>query len=70
MSIYSKHNFNDNANQLLNTIDPFNNKQINYSECVNLFSNETCENVDGKGKKVDLNVLDKVSLDDSILGFK
>ena len=57
----------DNSNLLLNNVDPFNNKQITYTECVNLFAEEFCQSLqpDETGNKyVKINVLDKISMDE------
>lgn len=67
MNIYSEKYFVENANRLLNQSDPFNNKQITFSECVTLFSNEILMDSDEQGNKVKLSLLDKVNLNDEIL---
>jgi len=67
MNIYSEKYFDENANRLLNQSDPFNNKQITFSECVTLFSNEILMDSDEQGNKVKLSLLDKVNLNDEIL---
>jgi Ca2+-binding EF-hand superfamily protein len=67
MNIYSEKYFDENANRLLNIADPFNNKQITFSECVTLFSNENVMESDEQGNKVRLSMLDKVNLNDQIL---
>lgn len=67
MNIYPKHTLADNSNLLLNNVDPFNNKQITYTECVNLFAEEFCHSLqpDETGNKyIKINVLDKVSMDE------
>jgi hypothetical protein len=70
--IYNKSNsyFNENADKLLNIIDPFNNSQITFSECVNLFSMQQIIEIDQKtGKQIEVNVLDRISEDESILNL-
>lgn len=70
MNVYPKSSFAENCNRLLNTVDPFNNKQITYTECVNLFADEVCSTLqpDETGNKyVNINVLDKISMDENCL---
>lgn len=67
MNICPKSLLSENVDRLLNTVDPFNNKQITYSECVNLFADEECstlESDDTGDKYIKVNVLDKISMDE------
>jgi Ca2+-binding EF-hand superfamily protein len=68
MNVFDSKTFAENANRLLNAIDPFNNKQIIFSDCVNLF----CEEVPNQenSEKVDsvkYNLLDFVAMNKEIL---
>jgi hypothetical protein len=68
MNVYPKSTLNENCNRLLNMVDPFNNKQITYTECINLFAEEICTTLqpDETGNKyVKINVLDKISMDEN-----
>ena len=67
MSIYPEKYFEENANRLLNIVDPCNNKQITFSECVTLFSNEVLTETDEQGNKHKFSILDSVNLNDEIL---
>lgn len=67
MNIYPKNVLKENAERLLNKIDPYNNKQITFSDCITLFSKESIEEVDQQGRKFSFNILDKISIDQSIL---
>jgi hypothetical protein len=67
MNIYPRNELQENANELLNKIDPFNNKQITFSDCISLFSEEYVYLEDDQGNRIKINVLDKLSNDDSIL---
>jgi len=53
----------ENSIRLLNIVDPYNNKQITFSECVSLFSMEiVSEEEDEK-----LSLLDKICFDENII---
>lgn len=64
MNLYNRNIIEDNLNRLLNIVDPFNNKQITFSECVNLFAYEEIIDINSNMK---MKALDKISIDDSIL---
>lgn len=66
INIY-KEDFNEQASRLLNLIDPYNKQYITFSEIISLFSMEFILEDDGQGNKRKLSILEKVSLDDSIL---
>jgi hypothetical protein len=66
INIY-KEDFNEQANRLLNIVDPYNKQYITFSETVSLFSMEFILEDDGQGNKRKLSILEKISLDDSIL---
>ena len=59
-------NLSEATNRLLNIADPFNNKQITFSECISLFSYEIIEQNDGKGGSKKISLLDKISFDEKI----
>jgi Ca2+-binding EF-hand superfamily protein len=65
MDTYPQEYIDDVSKSLLNEIDPFNNKQITFSQCVNLFSNQF--SIDGEQNKVKINILDKISINENIL---
>ncbi len=65
MNVFDSKVFNENANRLLNLIDPFNNKQIIFSDCVTLFSDEY-PNQDSDSR-VKYNLLDLVAMNKDIL---
>ena len=67
MNIFPDKYFEENAERLLNKVDPFNNKQITFSQSVALFSNEICTENDSQGNKIKFNILDKISLNEDIL---
>ena len=46
--IYKEENFDENIERLLNTIDPYSNNQITFSECVSLFSMEKCQDLENQ----------------------
>jgi hypothetical protein len=59
---------NKNCNRLLNMVDPLNNKQITYTECINLFAKEICKTLqpDKTGNKyVKIKVPDKIFMDEN-----
>ncbi len=66
LNVYPESTFEENADRLLNLVDPFNNKQITFSECVTLFANEVFTESDENGNKIKLNILDKISINDII----
>lgn len=66
INIY-KEDFNEQAQRLLNIIDPYNKQYITFSETVSLFSMEFILEDDGQGNKRKLSILERISLDDSIL---
>jgi hypothetical protein len=66
INIY-KEDFNEQASRLLNIIDPYNKQYITFSEIISLFSMEFILEDDGQGNKRKLSILERVSLDDSIL---
>ena len=66
INIY-KDDFNEQAQRLLNIIDPYNKQYITFSETVSLFSMEFILEDDGQGNKRKLSILERISLDDSIL---
>lgn len=53
--------------RLLNISDPYNNKQLTFSECVNLFALETIIDQDDQGKEVMISLLDKISGDKNVV---
>ena len=69
MNIYNddKETFYINVERILKEIDPFNNQQITFSECVSYFAQEFYDIKDNKGNYIRINVLDKISSDESIL---
>ena len=66
INIY-KEDFNDQATRLLNIIDPYNKQYITFSETISLFSMEFIIEDDGQGNNRKLSILERISLDDSIL---
>ena len=62
-----KDDFNEQATRLLNIIEPYNKKYITFSETISLFSTEFIIEEDGQGNKRKLSILERISLDDSIL---
>jgi hypothetical protein len=62
MNIY-RNNFEDIVKRILNTLDPNNNKVFTYSDIVNFFSKEFTETLDEHGNRMELNILDKISMD-------
>ena len=66
INIY-KDDFNQQATRLLNIIDPYNKQYITFSETISLFSMEFITEDDGQGNKRKLSILERISLDDSIL---
>ena len=66
INIY-KEDFNEQATRLLNIIDPYNKQYITFSETISLFSMEFIEEDDGQGNRRKLSILERISLDDSIL---
>jgi hypothetical protein len=66
INIY-KEDFNEQAQRLLNIIDPYNKQYITFSETISLFSMEFILEDDGQGNKRKLSILERISLDDSIL---
>ena len=62
-----KDDFNEQATRLLNIIDPYNKQYITFSETISLFSTEFIIEEDGQGNKRKLSILERISLDDSIL---
>lgn len=64
MDVYPKKNVEQTIDKLLNKIDPFNNKQMTFSQCVVLFSQDFIEDTDDQGNSTKLNVLDKISLNE------
>lgn len=60
----------DSENQterLLNLIDPNNNKQVTFNECINLLINEIITDEDSKGNDIHISLMDKISSDDNIV---
>ena len=60
----------DSENQalrLLNISDPYNNKQLTFSECVNLFGSEIIIDQDEKGSEIQTSLLDKISVDSNVI---
>jgi hypothetical protein len=66
INIY-KYDFNEQATRLLNIIDPYNKQYITFSETISLFSMEFIMEDDDQGNKRKLSILERISLDDSIL---
>jgi Ca2+-binding EF-hand superfamily protein len=64
LNIY-KEDFDEQTRRLLTIIDPYNKKQITFSDCVSLFSMEYVSETGDSGKK--LTVLERISLDDVLL---
>ena len=62
-----KDDFNEQATRLLNIIDPYNKQYLTFSETISLFSMEFIIEEDGQGNKRKLSILERISLDDSIL---
>jgi hypothetical protein len=62
LNVYSNTTFNDNVKRVLKIMDPYNNKQFTYSDCVCFFQKESIELIEG-GKKVEMTVLDKVTIE-------
>ena len=62
MDIY-RNNFEEFIKRVLNILDPNNNKVFTYSDLVNFFSKEFTETIDEKGNRMEVNILDKISLD-------
>jgi hypothetical protein len=76
MKVYNQIEFDEKVNRLLNIIDPYNYKQIIFSNCVDLFSIETLEisknSIDSNNENNNNNVeyitiLDKISEDISLI---
>lgn len=67
MSVYDSKSFTENANRILNILDPYNNKQIIFSDCVNLFSDEYQDNPIKDSNQVRYNLLDLVAMNKDIL---
>jgi Ca2+-binding EF-hand superfamily protein len=63
MKIYKQSEFDEKVNHLLNIIDPNNNKQISFSECVDIFSSETINT----GNNEPVAIMDKVSDDNTLI---
>lgn len=60
----------DSENQterLLNLIDPNNNKQATFNECISLLINEIITDEDSKGNDIHISLMDKISSDDNIV---
>ncbi len=60
----------DSENQalrLLNISDPYNNKQLTFSDCVSLFGSEIIIDQDEKGSEIQTSLLDKISVDSNII---
>lgn len=55
----------ENALRLLTIIDPYNNKQVTFSDCVSLFSMEML--VDNEGNYSKMSLLDKICLDENMV---
>jgi hypothetical protein len=66
MNIYPNEFLEENISRLLNKIDPFNNKVISFSDCVNIFSNEFYEEIDSDGNLNKISVLEKFAQDGQI----
>jgi len=62
-----KEDFNDQVTRLLNIIDPYNKQYITFSETISLFSTEFILEDDGQDNKRKLSILERISLDDSIV---
>jgi Ca2+-binding EF-hand superfamily protein len=56
-----KDNIREQAKKIFNILDPNNNKSFTFSDLVNFFSKEIIDYTDEDGKKLELNVLDKLS---------
>ena len=68
LNVY-KEDFNDHAYRLLNIIDPYNKKQITFSDTVTLLNNESIIDDDGQGNTKQVNLLEKISIDDNLLNL-
>lgn len=55
------------SNRLLMLVDPFNNKQVTFSDVITVFSNEIVTEVDSNGNAKKVNVLDKISIENYII---
>ena len=62
-----KEDFNEQVSRLLYTIDPFNKKQITFSEIITLFNNEYILENDEHGIVKKISFLEKISLDERLL---
>ena len=69
LNVY-KEDFNDHAYRLLNIIDPYNKKQITFSDTVTLLNNESIIDDDGQGNTKQVNLLEKISIDDNLLNLQ
>ena len=67
LKIYPLQTIDENANRLLEVVDPQNHKLISFSDCVNVFSTEYFEEMDNQGNRNRINVLDKISQEGYIL---
>lgn len=61
--------FSEHSNRLLNLVDPYNHKQVTFSEVVTCFSKETVKESDTNGNVKKINLLDKISSKDYIHDF-
>jgi len=64
-----REDFNEQVSRLLHIIDPFNKQQIIFSDCVSLFAAEIIEEDDGQGNIRRMSLLERISIDDSLLNI-
>lgn len=53
--------------RLLHISDPYNNKQLTFSECINLFALEIIVDQDEKGNEINTSLLDKIASDENVV---
>lgn len=64
---YYGDDFENQTGRLLFSIDPYNNKQVTFNECIILFIDEIIIDEDSKGNDIHISLMDKISTDDNIL---
>lgn len=57
----------EEADRLLNIIDPYNNQIVCFSECITLFTNEIIEIKNEKGDVIQMSLLDKISNEEILI---
>jgi hypothetical protein len=62
LNIYHNSSFNENVKRILKILDPYNNKQFTFSDCVCFFQKEKVEYLEA-GKKIEMTALDKITIE-------